>query len=81
MQGVFANQVVSGNPQRAHALLVRKADGHVVSVRAPQFNLQGADTLCRAFASGGGRAAAAGINHLPLADGARFLDAFRSAYS
>ena len=81
VQGVFANQLASGHPQRAHALLVKKADGYVVSVRAPQSNLQGADTLCLAFVSGGGRAGAAGINHLSIADGARFLDAFRKAYS
>ena len=80
VQGVLANELASAHPQRAHALLVRKADGYVVSVRAPQSNLQGADMLCLAFASGGGRAGAAGINHLPWADGARFLNAFRSAY-
>ena len=81
VHGVLANELASAHPQRAHALLVRKADGYVVSVRAPQSNLQGADTLCLAFVSGGGRAGAAGINHLSIADGARFLDAFRKAYS
>jgi hypothetical protein len=36
----------------------------------------GADALCREFPTGGGRAAAAGINHLPqerLADFARHM--------
>lgn len=80
VQGVFANQLAFAQPQRAHALLVHKDDGYVVSVRAPQSRLQGADTLCRAFATGGGRAGAAGINHLPQTAVARFLDAFRSAY-
>ena len=80
VQGVFANQLASAHPQRAHALLVAKPDGYVVSVRAPQDRLQGADTLCRAFLTGGGRAGAAGINHLPIADTRRFLEAFRKAY-
>jgi len=34
-------------------------------VRAPRSKPTGADALCRGFASGGGRASAAGINHLP----------------
>ena len=80
VQGVFANQLAAAHPQRAHALLVRKDDAYVVSVRAPQSNLRGADGLCQAFSSGGGRAGAAGINHLPAADVARFLKAFRHAY-
>ena len=80
VQGVFANELAAAHPQRAHALLVRKADAYVVSVRAPQSNLRGADGLCLAFSSGGGRAGAAGINHLPAADVARFLKAFRHAY-
>ena len=81
VQGVFANELASAHPQRAHALLVCKADGHVVSVRAPQANLRSADTLCRAFASGGGRAGAAGINHLPFADTVHFLEQFGKNYA
>ena len=80
VQGVFANELASAHPQRAHALLVRKADGYVVSVRAPQVDLHGADTLCRAFATGGGRAGAAGINHLPFDKVERFLASFQKAY-
>ena len=80
VQGVFANQLAAAHPQRAHALLVKKSAGYVVSVRAPKSNLRGADALCLTFASGGGRAGAAGINHLPAADVARFLTAFRHAY-
>ena len=81
VQGVFANELASGNPQRAHALLVKKVDGYVVSVRAPQANLRSADKLCRAFASGGGRAGAAGVNHLPFADTTRFLEEFVKIYA
>jgi hypothetical protein len=39
--------------------------GYTVSVRAPLTRRTGADALCRQFPTGGGRAAAAGINRLP----------------
>lgn len=79
--GVFANGLVDNAPQRAHAILSGlPAGGYQVSVRAPRNNPAGADTLCRAFATGGGRKAAAGINQLPEADLDRFIDAFRQTY-
>lgn len=79
--GVFANELVDRHPNRAHAILTGlPSGGYQVSVRAPQNNLSGADTLCRAFATGGGRKAAAGINQLPEVDLDRFIDAFRQAY-
>jgi hypothetical protein len=37
-------------------------------------------TLCRGFATAGGRKAAAGINALPEADVDRFVATFYSAY-
>lgn len=80
INGVFGNRLAQAEPQRAHAVLVTKADGYVVSVRAPRSHPVGAETLCAGFASGGGRQAAAGINSLPLEDLARFADAFRAAY-
>jgi hypothetical protein len=49
-------------------------------VRAPLNNKKGADELCREFHSGGGRKAAAGINHLPEADYDKFMAAFLSAF-
>ena len=80
VNGVFSNRLAQAEPQRAHAVLVSKGDGYVVSVRAPRSNPVGAETLCSAFATGGGRQAAAGINRLPQQDLARFADAFRAAY-
>lgn len=54
------------NPDRAHAILTKNSeDGYIVSIRAPLNNKTGADELCRKFETGGGRKAAAGINHLP----------------
>lgn len=64
--GVFANALSQAEPERAHALLTAREDGgYVVSVRAPLVTRDGADALCRRFDTGGGRKAAAGINHLP----------------
>ena len=48
--------------------------------RAPKQRREGADTLCLQFATGGGRAGAAGINHLAEADLDRFVEAFRSTF-
>lgn len=64
--GVFSNALSRQQPEKAHALLVPNNDGTLrISVRAPLTNRTGADTLCRRFPSGGGRAAAAGVNNLP----------------
>jgi hypothetical protein len=79
VRGVFGNALANRFPDRAHAILTRDArGGFVVSVRAPRAAPTGADALCRTYPSGGGRAAAAGINHLPedaLPDFVRRLDA------
>ncbi|MDZ7754343.1 MAG: acetyltransferase [Gammaproteobacteria bacterium] len=81
VSGVLANQLASGAPERAHALLTQlDGGGYVVSVRAPLAKRSGADTLCRQFASGGGREAAAGINHLAEEEYDRFVEAFSAAY-
>jgi hypothetical protein len=61
-------------------MLTRKNGGYLVSVRAPLNNKSGADVLCRQFETGGGREAAAGINHLPENDLDRFLSAFRDSF-
>ena len=79
-QGIFANELAREHPQRAHAIVVETPLGYSVSVRAPVSRPQGADALCRQFATGGGRSAAAGINQLPREDLDRFLAAFRLAY-
>jgi hypothetical protein len=71
--GILANELASAAPGQAHAVL--KADrrgGYVVSLRAPQRAPAGADGLCRRF-GGGGRAGAAGIDHLPEAELERFI--------
>jgi hypothetical protein len=71
--GGLANELAAAEPLMAHAVL--KADrcgGHVVSLRAPQAAPAGADGFCRRF-GGGGRAGAAGIDHLPAHELDRFM--------
>lgn len=82
VSGVFGNQLARRQPQRAHAILTRLEGGaYRVSIRAPLSTKTGADALCREFPSGGGRAAAAGINHLPETDFAHFVERFRAHFS
>ena len=81
VSGVYANDLATAHPERAHALLTRSPKGHyVVSVRAPLANKTGADELCRRFDTGGGRKAAAGINALPEARIPDFVAAFFQTY-
>ena len=81
VSGVYSNDLANAAPTRAHAVLTERADGsYLVSVRAPLENKQGADVLCRQFPTGGGRAAAAGINALPSDQLDAFLDALTRAY-
>jgi len=69
-------------PERAHALLTRlDGGGYLVSVRAPLQRKEGADELCRQFPTGGGRKAAAGINHLPEDSFDDFSKAFQGAFA
>jgi len=81
VSGVYANDLAQQFPQRAHAMLTKKVGGgYVVSVRAPLNNKTGADELCRQFETGGGRKAAAGINHLPEDEHDRFLNEFKNSF-
>lgn len=66
VRGVFGNELANHSPKLAHAILTPNTEGgYTVSVRAPLARSIGADQLCREFATGGGRSAAAGIDHLP----------------
>ena len=75
--GVFSNHLARKEPGLAHATLLPAGEASfLVSVRAPLQGGTGADTLCRQFPTGGGRAAAAGINTLPREDLDHFLERF-----
>ncbi|VAW60990.1 hypothetical protein MNBD_GAMMA08-1592 [hydrothermal vent metagenome] len=81
VSGVYANQLATENPARAHAMLTQQNDdSFLVSVRAPLNNKNGADELCRQFESGGGRKAAAGINKLPATDYDCFVEKFTQTF-
>ncbi len=81
VSGVLGNQLARQAPQRAHALLTQlPGGGYLVSVRAPLATREGADELCRRFPTGGGRKAAAGINHLPEESLGPFIAAFEETF-
>ncbi len=81
ISGVFGNQLAVESPAQAHAVLTAKPEGgYVVSVRAPLHARSGADVLCSQFETGGGRKAAAGINHLPESGLGRFIASFFDIY-
>ncbi len=81
ISGVYGNMLANSAPDRAHAVLSTNADGgYTVSVRAPLNNKQGASDVCSQFPTGGGREAAAGINHLEKSHLKAFIDALITKY-
>lgn len=81
VRSAFGNELANRRPDIAHAVLTPSARGdYVVSVRAPLTAPRGADGLCGMFATGGGRAAAAGINQLPAEALPEFFRRFAQAY-
>jgi hypothetical protein len=80
VSGLYGNRLAQANPRRAHAILLAKGAGFVVSVRAATDRPRGAGALCEQFESGGGREAAGGINELPATDLERFIAAFQRAF-
>lgn len=82
VSGVLANEMARSAPDRAHALVNTMADGSLrVSVRAPLNRRTGAEMLCMAFPTGGGRQAAAGINNLPQDQYDAFVEKFTHAFT
>jgi hypothetical protein len=66
VSGVYGNELANQNPDKAHAVFTLNLDNtYTVSLRAPINNKLGAGELCAQFETGGGRAAAAGVNQLP----------------
>lgn len=66
VSGVFGNELANQSPDKAHAVVTLNTDNtYTISLRAPLNNKQGAGDICAQFPTGGGRAAAAGINALP----------------
>lgn len=81
VSGVWSNELTNRFPDRAHAVFTHnRLGGYTVSVRAPLSNKTGADEVCAGFPSGGGRKAAAGINHLPVNQFEAFVKCFCNQY-
>ena len=80
ISGIWANELASAHPDRAHAILTDRGSAYQVSIRAPLATRRGAVDLANQFETGGGRAAAAGINVLPKSDLDGFLDALRRQF-
>ncbi|ABV37563.1 acetyltransferase [Shewanella sediminis HAW-EB3] len=81
ISGVYGNQLANQNPKSAHAVLTENRDGtYTVSLRAPLSNKQGAGDICSQFETGGGRAAAAGINALSKEQIGDFIKAVEAFY-
>ncbi len=82
VSGVYSNTLARERPETAHSLIIANDDStYRISVRAPLINRTGADELCRRFPTGGGRAAAAGINNLPQDQLTRFTNEFMEQFS
>ncbi|MES2115931.1 MAG: DHH family phosphoesterase [Pseudomonadota bacterium] len=81
ISGVLANRLAAQHPGASFAILGERPDGsYVVSVRSGLPGAYSACELCRRFDTGGGRMAAAGINRLPGAQLAQFIDQFRQHF-
>ncbi len=82
MTGTFSNLKAREKQEAAHVIIVENNDSTLqISVRAPLVDRKNADTLCRQFPTGGGRAAAAGINSLPKEMLDEFLAEFHRIYT
>ena len=80
--GTFANRLANEMPDRAHAVLIPDRQGHLtVSVRSPKKSRVSALEVCQTFPGGGGRAGAAGIDHLPPSSLPEFLELFERRFT
>ncbi|MDA7745720.1 DHH family phosphoesterase [Psychromonas sp.] len=81
ISGVYGNLLANQNPDSAFAVLTKnKEQNYLVSLRAPLNDKQGAGDICSQFESGGGRAAAAGINNLPESSLSKFIELVEEKY-
>jgi len=81
VSGAFANHLVHAHPQRAHAVVTPDRQGTAtISIRAARDHLHGANQVAQRFPGGGGRAAAAGINRMPISDMAKLVGAMQDVF-
>jgi nanoRNase/pAp phosphatase (c-di-AMP/oligoRNAs hydrolase) len=86
ISGVYGNLLANENPNSAFVVLTKNTkvaeqpQTYLVSLRAPLNNKQGAGDICSQFDTGGGRAAAAGINCLSEDDLQRLITTVETYY-
>ena len=81
VSGVFGNELANKHSRKAHAVLTLNPDNsYLVSLRAPLEQKLGAGDICAQFETGGGRAAAAGINQLPSEKLGKFIELVSKYY-
>ena len=82
VHGILSSFLAKKHKSKPVAVLVDIGEDHyLVSVRAPLNNPAGAGDLCRTFPSGGGRAAAGGINRLHKNSIQSFTNAFYNYFA
>lgn len=82
ISGTYGNHLANENPDTAHIVVTVVDDAnYLISLRAPLNNKTGAGDICSTFETGGGRAAAAGINLLPKQDLPKLITAVESYYA
>jgi len=86
VSGVFGNELANASPDKAHIVvtlndsITDEIATYTISLRAPLSNKQGAGELCATYPTGGGRAAAAGVNALPVEMLGDFFDSVAKYY-
>ena len=90
VSGVFGNDLANQAPDKAHIVVTlnqlkagdvkAQQSSYTLSLRAPLNNKQGAGDICAQFPTGGGRAAAAGVNVLHKENLNTFIEAVESFY-
>lgn len=81
VSGVYSNALANKAPNKAHAIITtNNKDGYLISIRAPLTRKFGAEALASQFSTGGGREAAAGINHLPKEQLSAFIHKFQQHF-
>lgn len=82
VSGVWGNDLSNRHPVRSHLILTPIDDeNYRVSIRAPLSNRHGAESVASQFATGGGRAGAAGINVLHKSHVADLVAAMEKQYA
>ena len=74
VSGFYANQLANSFPDRSHAVLIEKDNNFLVSLRAPKNEPFNAHKVAKIFPTGGGREAAAGIQHLSKQDQQKLIN-------